>query len=83
MSENRRRVWSGRYVVVYDDRSWEFFRCVLCGELLDSVRARARGLGPVCARKYSAPVTRMYVDQAKAEDRIAYRRAHRKRRAAS
>lgn len=46
--------WSGRYIVVWDDGSWEFFRCCRCGNLLNDPAARKRGLGRDCARH--APV---------------------------
>ena len=48
---NRRKRWSGRYVVVWADNTWEFFRCCRCGRLLEDEASRKRGLGPECVRR--------------------------------
>jgi hypothetical protein len=47
----RRKRWSGKYIVVWDDNTWEFFRCCRCGELLEDDASRRRGLGPGCKDK--------------------------------
>jgi Family of unknown function (DUF6011) len=43
-----RKRWSGKYIVVWEDNSWEFFRCCRCGKLLNDDASRKRGLGPEC-----------------------------------
>ena len=43
MTERRKR-WSGQYIVESSDHSWEFFRCCRCGKLLDDAEvASAEG----------------------------------------
>jgi Family of unknown function (DUF6011) len=44
----RRKRWSGNYIVVWSDNSWEFFRCCRCGKRLNDGASRQRGLGPEC-----------------------------------
>jgi Family of unknown function (DUF6011) len=44
----RRKRWSGEYIVVWSDNTWEFFRCCRCGKLLNDAASRKRGLGPGC-----------------------------------
>jgi uncharacterized C2H2 Zn-finger protein len=43
-----RKRWSGDYIVVWEDNSWEFFRCCRCGDQLNDAASRKRGLGPEC-----------------------------------
>ena len=50
MAERRKR-WSGKYIVVWSDNSWEFFRCCRCGRLLNDAASRKRGLGPECKNR--------------------------------
>jgi hypothetical protein len=47
---SRRKRWSGQYIVVWSDNSWEFFRCCRCGKLLEDDASRKRGLGPECVK---------------------------------
>jgi hypothetical protein len=47
----RRKRWSGKCIVVWDDNTWEFFRCCRCGELLEDDASRKRGLSPGCKDK--------------------------------
>jgi hypothetical protein len=47
----RRKRWSGAYIVVWSDNTWEFFRCCRCGELLNDAASRKRGLGPDCKNR--------------------------------
>jgi hypothetical protein len=42
--------WSGDYIVVWSDCSWDFFRCCRCGQPLEDPASRERGLGPGCVR---------------------------------
>jgi hypothetical protein len=44
----RHKRWSGDYIIVWPDNSWEFFRCCRCGKLLSDAASRKRGLGPEC-----------------------------------
>jgi uncharacterized C2H2 Zn-finger protein len=48
---HRRNRWSGTYIVVWSDNTWEFFRCCRCGNLLNDAKSRKRGLGPECAKR--------------------------------
>ena len=48
---NRRKRWSGAYIVVWSDNTWEFFRCCRCDNLLNDAASRKRGLGPECAKR--------------------------------
>jgi hypothetical protein len=50
----RKKRWSGQYIVVWDDNTWEFFRCCRCGELLEDAASRKRGLGPGCKEHAAA-----------------------------
>lgn len=61
--------WSGSFIVVWGDGSWEFFRCCRCGQLLEDKASRARGLGRACARR--APVD--LVGNVKRQERRRYR----------
>ncbi len=72
----RQKHWSGRFIVVWDDGSWEFFRCCRCGKLLEERESRARGLGPECVKH--APID--LVAAAKLQDRQLYRHDMRSRR---
>jgi len=63
----RRKRWSGRYIVVWDDGTWEFFRCCRCGNLLEDSASRTRGLGPECK------------DHAAADEVMAVKNAERER----
>jgi hypothetical protein len=47
----RRKRWSGEYIVVWSDNTWEFFRCCRCGQLLNDAPSRKRGLGPGCKNR--------------------------------
>lgn len=51
---HRRKRWSGAYIVVWADNTWEFFRCCRCGKLMNDEASRKRGLGPEC--KNQAPI---------------------------
>ena len=51
MVAQRRKRWSGEYIVVWSDNSWEFFRCCRCGQLLNDAPSRKRGLGPECKNR--------------------------------
>ena len=44
----RAKRWSGDYIVVWSDNSWEFLRCCRYGGLLNDSASRVRGLGPEC-----------------------------------
>jgi hypothetical protein len=44
----RQKRWSGNYIIVWDDNTWEFFRSCRCGNLLNDAASRKRGLGPGC-----------------------------------
>lgn len=44
----RNKRWSGEYTVVWDDDTWEFFRCCRCGKALTDAPSRKRGLGNEC-----------------------------------
>jgi hypothetical protein len=44
----RRKRWTGDYITVWSDNSWEYFRCCHCGKMLDDAASRKRGLGPEC-----------------------------------
>jgi Family of unknown function (DUF6011) len=44
----RHKRWSGKYIIVWSDNSWEFFRCCRCGGLLKDAASREKGLGPEC-----------------------------------
>jgi Family of unknown function (DUF6011) len=48
---HRRKRWSGAYIVVWSDNTWEFFRCCRCGNLLNDAASRKRGLGQECAKR--------------------------------
>jgi hypothetical protein len=45
MTHGRKR-WSGAYIIVWSDDTWEFFRCCRCGTLLNDQASRERGLDP-------------------------------------
>jgi hypothetical protein len=47
----RSKQWSGAYIVVWSDNTWEFFRCCRCGNLLNDAASRKRGLGADCAKR--------------------------------
>jgi hypothetical protein len=47
----RPKRWSGDYIVVWSDNSWEFFRCCRCGGPLEDTASRKRGLGPGCKER--------------------------------
>jgi Family of unknown function (DUF6011) len=47
----RRKRWSGEYIIVWSDGSWEFFRCCRCRKLLNDAASRKRGLGPECKNR--------------------------------
>ena len=47
----RSKRWSGEYIIVWSDNTWEFFRCCRCGKLLNDAASRKRGLGPVCKNR--------------------------------
>jgi uncharacterized C2H2 Zn-finger protein len=47
----RRKRWTGDYIIVWPDNSWEFFRCCRCGTLLNDAASRKRGLGPECKNR--------------------------------
>lgn len=47
----RTKRWSGDYIIVWSDNSWEFFRCCRCGERLEDPASRERGLGPGCEKR--------------------------------
>jgi hypothetical protein len=47
----RRKRWSGKYIIVWSDNSWEFFRCCRCDKLLNDAASRKRGLGPECKNR--------------------------------
>jgi Family of unknown function (DUF6011) len=65
----REKRWSGRYIVVWSDGSWEFFRCCRCGQLLNGAESRRRGLGPSC--RAHAPID--LVGNVKREERKRFR----------
>jgi uncharacterized C2H2 Zn-finger protein len=65
----RRKRWSGSFIVVWSDNSWEFFRCCRCGQLLEDPKSRARGLGPECVKH--APID--LIGNAKRQDRARMR----------
>ena len=41
--------YPGIYVIWWDDGTWEWQKCVVCGQPLTSPASRARGYGPSCA----------------------------------
>jgi Family of unknown function (DUF6011) len=47
----REKRCSGKYIIVWSDNNWEFFRCCRCGELLEDAASRERGLGPGCVKR--------------------------------
>jgi uncharacterized C2H2 Zn-finger protein len=47
----RRKRWTGDYITVWSDNSWEYFRCCRCGTLLNDAASRKRGLGPECKNR--------------------------------
>ena len=52
MAERTKR-WSGDYTIVWDDDTWEFFRCCRCGKPLRGDASRKRGLGNECKSRGS------------------------------
>ena len=58
----RRKRWSGEYIIVWEDNSWEFFRCCRCGELLEDPGSRKRGLGPGCKDRAAVDEVRGVMD---------------------
>ena len=55
---HRRKRWSGAYIVVWSDNTWEFFRCCRCGTLLNDQASRKRGLGPECENRKAIDAVR-------------------------
>jgi hypothetical protein len=50
----RRKRWSGNYIIVWTDGTYEFFRCCRCGNRLEDAASRKRGLGPECKNRAAA-----------------------------
>jgi hypothetical protein len=51
VAARRNKKWSGEYIIVWSDNTWEFFRCCRCGNLLNDAASRKRGLGPECKNR--------------------------------
>ena len=47
----RRKRWSGEYIIVWSDNSWEFFGCCRCGTLLNDTASRKGGFAPECKKR--------------------------------
>lgn len=72
----RTKRWSGEYIIVWSDSTWEFFRCCRCGKLLNDVASRKRGLGPGCKDRAPSDEVMAVMNAERAKMR-AWRKAHR------
>jgi hypothetical protein len=51
---HHRKRWSGEYIIVWSDDTWEFFRWCRCGKLLEEAASRTNGLGSECVKQAGA-----------------------------
>lgn len=69
--------WTGRWVRVHEDRSWEWVRCVMCNQPLSDRLSTRRGVGPDCAVEHDAQEQDAARAEARRLDRFAYAKGQR------